>query len=48
MGMIIGSFKNGEIHSSAATFHVAFLFPITGLAVSIVSYLFARDYGDKH
>lgn len=47
MGMIIGSFKNGGMHSSAAAFHVAFLFPITGLAISIVSYLFARDYGDK-
>lgn len=45
MGLIIGSIRNGGISSPAAAFHVAFLFPIIGLAVSIVSYLFAKDFG---
>jgi sugar phosphate permease len=44
MGLIIGSFKNGEIYIPSVAFHAAFLFPIIGLAVAIVSYFFARDY----
>lgn len=48
MGVIIERFNNGGISSSAAAFHVAFLFPVIGLAVAIVSYAFSRDYGNKH
>ena len=46
MGLIIGSLKGGS-HSSAAAFHAAFLFPTIGLALAIVSFLFARDYWER-
>jgi sugar phosphate permease len=44
MGLIIGSYRNGGVYSPSAVFHVAFLFPIIGLGVAIVSYFFARDF----
>ena len=48
MGLIVGSLKDGGIRPPATAFHAAFLFPIAGLAVSIVSYFFARDFWDKN
>ena len=45
MGVIIGQFSDGGVHPSAAAFHAAFLFPILGLAVAIIAYSFAEDYG---
>ncbi len=47
MGVIIGRLKLGGVHTPADAFHAAFLFPTIGLAISIVSYLFARDYWEK-
>jgi sugar phosphate permease len=43
MGVIIG--QPGGLHFSAATFHTAFLFPLLGLALAMIAYLFSRDYG---
>jgi sugar phosphate permease len=48
MGVIIGTIGQGGGHSPAAAFHAAFLFPIIGLAIAIVAFLFARDYWEKH
>lgn len=45
MGLIIGSVRSGGAASSSAAFHAAFLFPVVGLAGTVVAYLFARDYG---
>lgn len=47
MGVIVGSFGGGAAGASPAAYHAAFLFPVAGLAVAIVAYLFARDYSEK-
>jgi sugar phosphate permease len=47
MGLIIGSFGRGAAGAPSEAFHRAFLFPVAGLAVAIVLFLFARDYGEK-
>lgn len=47
MGIIVGSFGETAGAVSAASFHSAFLLPVSGLAVSIVLYAFARDYGHQ-
>ncbi|TWJ19035.1 MFS transporter [Geobacter argillaceus] len=46
MGLIIGSFPRGADGATPQAFHSAFLFPVVGLAVAIVLYLFARDYSE--
>jgi len=45
MGIIIGSFGETAGSVSAGSYHTAFMLPVAGLAVSIVMYAFARDYG---
>ena len=45
MGLIIGGFRSGGMQPAAAAFHAAYLFPILGLAVTCVAYLYAEDYG---
>ncbi|MCM2359717.1 MAG: MFS transporter [Geobacteraceae bacterium] len=47
MGLIIGALKRDPALSVPAAFHGAFLFPIIGLAITIVMYFFARDYWEK-
>lgn len=47
MGVIVGSHGRGAAGASSAAYHAAFLFPVVGLAVAIVAYLFARDYSEK-
>ncbi|CAG0955169.1 putative sulfoacetate transporter SauU [Geobacteraceae bacterium] len=47
MGVIVGSYGRGAAGASPAAYHAAFLFPVVGLAVAIVAYLFARDYSEK-
>lgn len=47
MGFIIGALKRDPSLSVPAAFHGAFLFPIIGLAITIVMYFFARDYWEK-
>lgn len=47
MGVIVGSHGRGTAGASPAAYHAAFLFPVVGLAVAIVAYLFARDYSEK-
>jgi len=45
MGIIVGSYDSSGGNISAAALHTAFLVPIAGLALSIVLYLRAREYG---
>jgi len=47
MGVIVGSSGRGVGSMSAAAFHQAFLFPVTGLLLAIVAYSFAKDYGQQ-
>jgi sugar phosphate permease len=47
MGIVIGYLSRQGAENSATAFHVAFLFPIVGLAVTMVMFLFARDYWDN-
>ena len=47
MGLIIGSIGGNSAEMQAQAFHAAFLFPLTGLAMTIVLFLFARDYWEK-
>jgi len=47
MGMIVGAFGRESTGSLPRAFHLAFLFPVCGLACAIVLYLFARDYSEK-
>ena len=47
MGVIIGSLRQGGMPVPVA-FHAAFLFPIIGLFVVLISFIFARDYWDGH
>jgi len=46
MGVIIGSFKPVAAGAPPQAFQAAFSFPVIGLAVTIVMFLFARDYSD--
>jgi len=43
MGLIVGSYSRGATATLPQAFHAAFCFPVIGLAVAIVLYLFARD-----
>lgn len=45
MGIIVESFGDTAGSLSAGALHVAFMFPIAGLALSIVLYSRAREYG---
>jgi len=45
MGVIVGSYGNTAGSISAPALHTAFLFPIVGLALSIILYSRAREYG---
>ena len=47
MGLIIGSIGGNSAEMQAQAFHAAFLFPLAGLAMTIVLFLFARDYWEK-
>jgi sugar phosphate permease len=47
MGLIIGSFGRETTGTVPRAFHGAFLVPVSGLAMAIVFYLFARDYSEK-
>lgn len=47
MGVIVGSFGRGATGALPRAYHAAFAFPVAGLAIAIVIYLFARDYSDK-
>ncbi len=47
MGLIIGSIGGNSAEMQAQAFHAAFLFPLTGLAMTIVLFLLARDYWEK-
>ena len=47
MGLIIGSYGRGAAGAPPVAFHAAFLMPIAGLAIAIVLFMFARDYGEK-
>lgn len=44
MGLIIGSYGQGTAVASPQAYHAAFLFPVIGLAIAIVLFLFAREY----
>lgn len=46
MGVIIGM-RSGGNGASPEAFHAAFLFPIIGLALSILLFRYARDYSEK-
>ncbi len=48
MGLIVGHFPRGASGVIPRAFHAAFLFPVIGLAVAIVCYLFARDYSEQN
>lgn len=45
MGAIIGGLKRGG-WSVPQSFHAAFLFPVAGLAVAVLLFLWAKDYSD--
>ncbi|MDO9308775.1 MAG: MFS transporter [Deltaproteobacteria bacterium] len=47
MGVIVGSYGEAAGSMSAGPFHNAFLLPVAGLAVSIVLFAFARDFGQQ-
>lgn len=47
MGVIVGSFGREVTGTLPRAYHAAFTFPVAGLAIAIVIYLFARDYSDK-
>ena len=47
MGVIIGSIGSSGPGMSAGAFHSAFLFPVVGLAVAIVCFACAKDYGQQ-
>ena len=48
MGMIIGSHGSSGPSISPQAFHAAFLFPIIGLAITIVLFCGAKDYWEKN
>lgn len=43
MGLIIGRFPRGPMGYPAEAYHAAFQVPVTGLAVAVTLFLFARD-----
>jgi sugar phosphate permease len=45
MGIIVGSYGNTAGSISEAGLHTAFMFPVAGLALSIILYSRAREYG---
>jgi len=45
MGVIVGTYGDTAGSISAAALHTAFMFPITGLALSMILYSRAREYG---
>ena len=45
MGVIVGSYGDAAGSISAAALHTAFMFPIAALALSIILYSYAREYG---
>lgn len=45
MGIIVGSKSSGSGDAASVAFHAAFMFPIVCLALSIVLYASAREYG---
>lgn len=47
MGVIVGSSAGAAGAMSAGAFHSAFLLPVAGLALSIVLFVFARDFGQQ-
>jgi hypothetical protein len=47
MGVIVGSAGGSAAAMSAGAFHSAFMLPVTGLAFSIVLYVFAKDFGQQ-
>lgn len=44
MGLIVGSYGRLATGAPPQAYHAAFLFPVIGLAIAIVLFLFARDY----
>ncbi|MFA7060234.1 MAG: MFS transporter [Pedobacter sp.] len=44
MGLIIGSYEPGATGAPPQAYHAAFLFPVIGLAIAIVLFMFAREY----
>ncbi|NVN92684.1 MAG: MFS transporter [Desulfuromonadales bacterium] len=46
MGLIVGSFTPLAMGAPPQAFRAAFCFPVIGLAMAIVMFLFARDYSD--
>lgn len=44
MGLIIGFYERGATGAPPQAYHAAFLFPVIGLAIAIVLFMFARDY----
>jgi len=48
MGIIVGSFGEAAGAMSAGSFHSAFLLPVAGLAVAIILFACARDYGQQN
>lgn len=46
MGVIVGSFAPVAAGAPPQAFRAAFCFPVAGLALAIVMFLFARDYSD--
>ena len=47
MGVIVGAVGSGAPGALPKGYHAAFAFPIAGLAVAIVLFMFARDYWEK-
>ncbi len=47
MGLIVGAIGGGTTSIPAHAFHTAFLLPVAGLALAIVSFSFAKDYSGK-
>ena len=48
MGIIVGSFGQAAGSMSAESFHSAFLLPVAGLALAIILFACARDYGQQN
>lgn len=48
MGVIVGSFGEAAGSMSAGSFHSAFLLPVAGLALAIILFACARDYGQQN
>lgn len=46
MGVIVGSYGEPAGSISAGAFHTAFVFPVAGLALAIILYSRAREYGE--